>query len=178
MFESFLIGTKQRKAWKEKGTPKPSELGPVSGMIFHSTAMQAKRAMNKSVKKRNESEGDQHGDKHATEDAATNDILPPHYSKIWRIVEVVGVVNDECKFIGFQLLNLCTINDDKTLICYQKRQIDKLVQCARLVLQMKPKNRSVNMSQNKLCHRHLYVLLLSEQQTWKLAADFTARTRN
>ncbi len=136
MIESFLVGTEKRKAWKGKGPPKPSELGTVSIMSFHSTAKQAKIAMNRDLTKRNVSEEDQQSNEHATEDTASTDIiLPPQYHKICRLVEAAGAVNDECKVIGFRLLNLCANSDVQTITLSQKIQMDKQAQCNWLMLQ-------------------------------------------
>ena len=57
----FLVGTEQRKAWKERGPQNSSDLGPVSEMKFLSTTRQAKIAMNRNMIKKNEEVSDEQG---------------------------------------------------------------------------------------------------------------------
>jgi hypothetical protein len=47
LLEMFLVGKEQRKAWKERYPPKPSELGLISCMKFQSTAKMGKIVMQK-----------------------------------------------------------------------------------------------------------------------------------
>ena len=133
MLEAFLVGTEQRKTWKAKGPPKPSELGPVAGMNFQSTVKQAKAVMNRDVKKRNVSKEDQHIDEEdstieeedSTEDDANEMVSPPQYRKIWSLLEAAGGIDAKCKYVGVRLLNLRATRDDQTLTLTKKSKMDK-----------------------------------------------------
>ena len=92
MMDIFLIGTKQRKVWKERGPPKYSELGPISRMKFQSVTKIAKCAMGMERGKDciNNSNDISVIDNDSDDDDEMNG-LPPQYRKVGSLMEAAGL---------------------------------------------------------------------------------------
>ena len=132
LLEVFAVGTECRKSWKErtKLRPKPSELGPISGMDFISNDSRAKFTICKNsgcdvfdVENGGISDDE---DEESIDEPQRRKPVDPDYKKVWSLMEAANIVDGECRFAGTRLLTLRANVQLNELTAPQKSSLNKL----------------------------------------------------